>query len=80
MCLARRTEVVLHAQVQFNSVPTEPATTAGREGRWLGQFGEVEEADMEGARQVLRAPGAGELDVVDHEDTSRTHRRIGLRE
>ncbi|GIJ27710.1 hypothetical protein Vqi01_28720 [Micromonospora qiuiae] len=54
-------------QVQFGSVPTEPATAVGRESRRFGQFGEAEDADVEGVWQVLQDPGAGELNVMNHD-------------
>ena len=83
MCLARRAEVVLDAEVQLVLAGPEPAAAAGRERRRLRQLFEPEHAGVEGAGLVL-APGRDrDLDVIEPENRHRAkvyHRPVAAQQ
>ncbi|BCJ77627.1 hypothetical protein CS0771_71710 [Catellatospora sp. IY07-71] len=66
-------EVVFDAEVQLAAVVVdEPAAAAYGEGGRFGLLGHAEDADVEGSQDVLAAPGAGDLYVVNHVSESGT--------
>src|SRR5690606_19212531 len=71
MGLAGRAEVGLHAQVQPGAVPGEPAPAPYGQGFRLGDLGHGEHADVELAAEVLAVGWAGELAVVQHDESLR---------
>ncbi len=49
MSLAGGVEVGVDAKMQLDLIEPEPEAAAGLQGRWLGDFGEADEAAVVGA-------------------------------
>jgi lipopolysaccharide/colanic/teichoic acid biosynthesis glycosyltransferase len=68
VCLQRRPERLLDADMELLAAGTEPAAPARAERLGLGQLLEPEQGAVERTGGGLAAPGRGNLDVIDPRD------------
>src|SRR5690349_21673684 len=65
VCLARRNEILVNAEMNRQSAIPEPATAACGELRWLGNFGESQDIPIKSPRLALSPGRHRDQDVVD---------------